>query len=246
LDCQGDATICAQDSYVSGSEVWTQVDSQPASVVCAATPCAETFTVGDPAPGQTDTLTVAMVANDPAAPSLSGPSNAISVTLVGGYWNPPTYPGNDDYTCIKIGTITLPTTSVSQAGACVTVNSSTDAVCCSADFNVSGLGWQIDYFDGGTYHTGASGASPTFVVGDFIGIHHGDAHSDATHFQCLKATAAAPTRWTDVSGSQAISGISSNGNPGLYSFAGDSNNIQGNDVWEGGTGSLPTGHTCGQ
>src|SRR5262249_56045469 len=79
FDCQGDATICTQDSYVSGSAVWTQVDSQPASVVCAATPCAETFTVADPAPGQTETLTVAILASDPAAPSLSGPSNVISV-----------------------------------------------------------------------------------------------------------------------------------------------------------------------
>jgi hypothetical protein len=242
LDCQGDATICTQDSYVSASEVWTHVDSQPASVVCAATPCAETFTVGDPAPGQTDTLTVAMVANDPAAPSLSGPSNVISVTLVGGYWNSHTYPGNDDYTCIKIGTITLPTTSVSQAGACVTINSSTDAVCCSADFNVSGLGWQIDYFDGGTYHTGASGASPTFAVGDFIGI----LRSDAPHFQCLKATAAAPTTWTDVSGVQAISNISSNGNPAIHSYIEATNNVPAIDQFEGGTSSLPTGHTCGQ
>src|SRR5262249_50239570 len=83
FDCQGDATVCTQGSYLSGSEAWTQVDNQPASVVCAATPCAETFTVADPAPGQTETLTVAMVASDPAAPSLGSPSNVISVTLVG-------------------------------------------------------------------------------------------------------------------------------------------------------------------
>jgi hypothetical protein len=36
FSCPGDATVCTQGSYVSGSESWTQVDSQPASVVCAA------------------------------------------------------------------------------------------------------------------------------------------------------------------------------------------------------------------
>jgi len=85
FSCQGDATVCTQDSFVSASEIWTQVDSQPASVVCAATPCAQTFSVADPAAGQTETLTVAMVAEsqaaDPGAPSFSGPSNVISVTL---------------------------------------------------------------------------------------------------------------------------------------------------------------------
>ena len=66
-----------RDSFVSASENWTQVSSQPASVVCAATPCAQTFSVVDPAPGQTETLTVAMVAESqaagPGAPLLSGP-----------------------------------------------------------------------------------------------------------------------------------------------------------------------------
>src|SRR5262249_6789153 len=56
FDGQGDATVCTEDSFVSASELWTQVDSQPASVVCAATPCAETFSVVDPPLGQTETL----------------------------------------------------------------------------------------------------------------------------------------------------------------------------------------------
>src|SRR5262245_10116433 len=109
FDCQGDATICTQDSFVSGSEVWTQVDNQPASVVCAATPCAETFTVGDPAPGQTETLTVAMVARDPAGPSLSGPSNVISVTLVGSSSTSTTQPPTT--TTVPPSTTTTPVTT---------------------------------------------------------------------------------------------------------------------------------------
>jgi hypothetical protein len=73
LDGQGDATVCTEDSFVSASELWTQ--SQPASVVCAATPCAQTFSVADPAARQTETLTVVMVAEgqaaDPGAPSFA-------------------------------------------------------------------------------------------------------------------------------------------------------------------------------
>ena len=132
FDCQGDATICTQDSYVSGSEVWTQVDSQPASVVCAATPCAETFTVGDPAPGQTETLTVAMVASDPAAPSLSGPSNVISVTLVGASTTSTT-----TSTTRAPTTTTSTTTSTTRAPTTTSSTSSTSSTTATASSSSS-------------------------------------------------------------------------------------------------------------
>lgn len=38
---------------------------------------------------------------------------------------------------------------------------------------------------------------------------------------------------------------SSNRNPGIYNYL-ESLNAVGDDVFEGGTGSLPTDHTCGQ
>src|SRR5262249_36327774 len=74
--------------------------------VCAATPCAETFSVADPAAGQTETLTVAMVAESqaasPGAPLLSGPSNVISVTLSGASTS----------STSSSSTTTVPTTSI--------------------------------------------------------------------------------------------------------------------------------------
>src|SRR5262245_7397002 len=113
LVCQGDATVCTQDSYTSGSQPWTQVSSQPASVVCATTPCGQTFSVADPAPGQVETLTVALVAEsqaaNPTAPLLSGPSNVISVTLNGA----------------STSSSTLPTTSTTRAPTTTTSTSST-------------------------------------------------------------------------------------------------------------------------
>src|SRR5262249_17216080 len=83
FSCQGDSTVCTQGSYVSTPASWPLVDSQPAAVVCASTPCAQTFSVVAPPAGQTQTLTVTMVAESPG-PLLSGPSNVISVTLTGG------------------------------------------------------------------------------------------------------------------------------------------------------------------
>jgi Domain of unknown function (DUF4082) len=106
FSCQGDSTVCTQNSYVSTPDTWTLVDSQPAAVVCASTPCAQTFFVVDPAAGQTEALTITLVAESQAAdpaPLLSGPSNVISVTLSGAS------------TSSTSSTTTVPTTSITTA-----------------------------------------------------------------------------------------------------------------------------------
>ena len=120
--CQGDATVCTQGSYVSTPDTWTLVDSQPAAVVCAPTPCAQTFFVVDPAAGQTETLTIILVAEsqaaDPAAPSLSGPSNVISVTLSGA-------PTTTTSTSSTTSTTRVPTTTTSTSSTTSTTSSTT-------------------------------------------------------------------------------------------------------------------------
>ena len=128
FSCQGDSTVCTQNSYVSTPDTWTRVDSQPAAVVCASTPCAQTFFVVDPAAGQTEALTITLVAESQAAvpaPLLSGPSNVISVTLSGA--PTPTSPSSTTSTtrAPTTPTSTLSTTSTTRVPTTTTTTTTT-------------------------------------------------------------------------------------------------------------------------
>ena len=155
-------------------------------------------------------------------------------------------PSNDTYACTVIsGTGTQGVAgNSSMAGACLIIDGVQDSMCCVAQ-NGSSAQWLMTGRDNGTTLGTLASAADPIAAGDTIAIKR----TDATTFQCYKATAAAPTTWVALgTGPITQANIAANGAGGLFYYwtgaGGAATNLQ-IEAWETGTGALPTTHACG-
>jgi hypothetical protein len=233
---QADTTACTRGSCLSGFDIWTAVDGQPASVVRAATH-SQTFVVVDPAAGRAGPALGAncRAFNAGPLPVVVGsldvePSTAGSDTL--DYWNVGAFPATDTYSCGKAARSNAVT---SQNNACIFVPSSLDLVCSMG----ANLGWVLWSRDNAAPEVDAgSGTYGGFQIGngDTVAIKC----TDAATFRCFEATTAAFNTSIGLrSGTSIIANIGEKGNAGVHAYA--DTILAGiilNAHWAGGTGAL--------
>jgi hypothetical protein len=91
------------------------------------------------------------------------------------------------------------------------------------------------YTNGGPRTLVQSATSPTFALGNYIGIQR-----DATSmFQCYRSLDG--VTWTTVGNARSLTGFANPGQAGAMASAGG----LALEVWETGINTLPTGSACG-
>jgi hypothetical protein len=149
------------------------------------------------------------------------------------YWNANTPAATASYACARLSGVG----SAGVGGVCLGVDNlgGGNGVCCVA---LAGgpSPWGLEAIANGVESTGDTAGSPTFGVGDYIGIQR----TSATAFRCYRSTNG--TTWTALgTGATATAP-----NPGQWGAIADSvPNTFMLEVWEAGNGTLPTARVCG-
>lgn len=166
-------------------------------------------------------------------------SAALSATGVGDamcFWasNTPPVPG---YACAKLSGAGV-AVDFSGAGACLGVDNASggDGACCIVLSTGGPLTWELNTVTSGSSSTSESGNTPTFGMGDFIGIQR----TSATAFRCYSSSDG--TTWTAL-GSGVTVTVPNPGAAGADASA--TSGAWTLEVWEEGAGSLPTSRACG-
>lgn len=154
------------------------------------------------------------------------------------YWNANSPSSSSEYACAL-----LSGQGEGESGVCLGMDSSGNAACCATwDDGIGGQYWTLSKYINAVF-TGFldTGVTPHFVTGDYIGIER----TSATAFRCYRSTTG--DSWTALgSGATTIASI-----PDPGAWGAQVNNDAGVntpfmlEVWEGGNGTLPTGHVCG-
>jgi hypothetical protein len=153
--------------------------------------------------------------------------------------------GGGDGTCLY-NAVALPQTATyacgqlsgsasGAAGVCLAMNSTSggSGVCCIA----KGSGWEMSsYTNGGPRTLVESATSPTFALGNYIGIQR-----DATSmFRCYRSLDG--MTWTAIGNPRTLTNFPDPGQAGAMSKGGTSLALE---VWETGINALPTAVACG-
>lgn len=148
------------------------------------------------------------------------------------YWNPDT-PPTAAYAC---GQLAGADTS-GYAAVCLAIDNTGggNGVCCIAQAGAPSP-WSLGHVFNGGIANDDTAATPTFTVGDYIGIQR----TSATAFRCYRSTNG--TSWTALG----FGATETAPNPGRWGML--LSNDTGGFVMEKvefGAGTLPTDHTCG-
>lgn len=149
--------------------------------------------------------------------------------LASSFWNAATAPATG-YACARLGG-----TAAYYAGACLAASHG-GGVCCEA---AGAEGWRLRAMAPPFVRTTpASGVTPVFAVGDYIGIQR----TGARAFECFRSTNG--TTWTGLGAVTVPYSPPAAGSFGA-SAAGDGAVGFTLTQWEGGAGALPSGSACG-
>jgi hypothetical protein len=149
------------------------------------------------------------------------------------YWNAHINTVTATYACARLSGVG----SAGVGGVCLGVDgiSGGNGVCCVALADGPSP-WLLESITNGVESTGDTAASPTFGVGDYIGIQR----TSATAFRCYRSTNG--TAWTAIGTGATVTAP----NPGQWGAIADAvPNTLMLEVWEAGHGALPAARVCG-